>query len=72
MRIQILILGFKGLTRGTKYLLFVVVVKTKVGSTPAEKKTERSPWIILIPRAHDPSGLRQESKALAGSKPGSP
>ena len=27
---------------------------------------------ILVPRAHDPSGLRQGSRALAGSKPGSP
>ena len=27
---------------------------------------------ILVPRAHNPSGLRQGLRALAGSKPGSP
>ena len=54
----------------------ITFVKDKLGRSSIRRSNERTreKWCtgILVPRAHDPSGLRQGSRALAGSKTGSP
>ena len=46
--------------------------KANVVATTAKHPDSRSQiscygWIILVPRAYDPSGLRQESRALGAT-----
>ena len=51
------------------------LLSTQHGKTAKLQKAKTTPFLyfsILVPRAHDPFGLRQGSRPLAGTEAGSP